>query len=91
MPLPAPAARGTVYFVYGGKLLKTGFASDLAFAGKAVSPASAVHANEAAHWDTLHAKYATKHIYHQEANSLDDACTNQAEPFLARLRRMGLG
>lgn len=29
MAMPAPSARGTVYFVYGGGLLKIGFASDL--------------------------------------------------------------
>jgi transposase-like protein len=63
-------------------------ADGLAFVEKVVSPAATVHADEAAHWDALHAKYATKRINHQEAYSLNGACTNQAESFLARLRRM---
>jgi transposase-like protein len=66
-------------------------ADGLAFVEKVVSPAATVHADEAAHWDALHAKYATKRINHQEAYSLNGACTNQAESFLARLRRMVMG
>ena len=50
-----------------------------------------VHADEAPHWDALHAKYATKRINHSEAYSWNGACTNQAESFLARLRRMVMG
>jgi hypothetical protein len=57
---------------------------------KAVVSASAeVHADEAKHWDALHAKFkATHRINHKEAYSKDGACTNQAESFLARLRKM---
>ena len=40
------------------------------------------------HWDALHAKFKTFRINHSEAYSKDGACTNQAESFLARLRRM---
>ncbi len=66
-------------------------ADGLAFVEAVVSPTATVHADEAAHWDALHAKYATKRINHSEAYSLNGACTNQAESFLARLRRMVTG
>lgn len=38
--------------------------------------------------DALHAHFEIKRINHSLAYSLDGACTNQAESFLARLRRM---
>ncbi len=66
-------------------------ADGLAFVESVVSPNTIIHADEAAHWDALHAKYATKRINHQQAYSLNGACTNQAESFLARLRRMVMG
>ncbi len=66
-------------------------ADGLAFVESVVSPNTTIHADEAAHWDALHAKYATKRINHQQAYSLNGACTNQAESFLARLRRMVVG
>ena len=52
------------------------------------APGLELHADEAAHWDALHAHFETKRINHTLAYSLDGACTNQAESFLARLRRM---
>ena len=66
-------------------------ADGLAFVESVVSPNATIHADEAAHWDALHAKYAMNRINHQEAYSWDGACTNQAESFLARLRRMVVG
>jgi hypothetical protein len=59
-------------------------ADGLAFVESVGSPNTTIHADEAAHWDALHAKYATKRINHQQAYSLNGACTNQAESFLAR-------
>lgn len=50
-----------------------------------------LYADEASHWDALHAGWLTKRINHSEAYSLDDACTNQVESFFARLRRMVAG
>ena len=58
------------------------------FVAKVVRPGSTVHADEASHWDALHAKFQTMRINHQQAYSFNGACTNQAESFLARLRRM---
>lgn len=50
-----------------------------------------VHADEASHWDALGITFKTKRINHQEAYSLDDACTNMAESFFARMRRAEQG
>jgi ISXO2-like transposase domain len=66
-------------------------ADGVAFVEKLITPGSVIHADEAGHWDVLHAKYVTRRINHQEAYSLNGACTNQAESFLARLRRMVMG
>jgi transposase-like protein len=46
-----------------------------------VANGSVVHADEAAHWDQLHARYETKRINHSLAYSTSDANTNQAESF----------
>lgn len=63
-------------------------AEGVAFVKAIVTNGSEVHADEATHWDALHAKFKTHRINHSEAYSKDGACTNQAESFLARLRRM---
>lgn len=52
---------------------------------------SSVHADEAAHWDVLHARYLTRRINHQDAYSDGEACTNQAESWFSRLRRSEIG
>lgn len=52
---------------------------------------STVHADEASHWDTLHAKFDTQRINHSQSYSNGLACTNQAESFFSRLRRMEVG
>lgn len=53
-----------------------------------VSRDATVHADEASHWDALHAKFPTLRINHSEAYSLNGICTNQAESYFSRLRRM---
>ena len=50
-----------------------------------------MHADEAASWDNLHERFAVKRINHQEAYSLDGACTNMAEEYSSRLRRAEIG
>ena len=50
-----------------------------------------IHADEASHWDDLHNGWKTKRINHSEAYSLDGNCTNQAESYFSRLRRMVQG
>lgn len=50
-----------------------------------------VHADEASHWDALHGKFDTRRINHTVEYSNEWACTNQAESFFSRLRRMEVG
>ncbi len=57
-------------------------------AKKIVSRSAVMHADEASHWDALHAGWIVNRINHSVAYSKDDACTNQAESFFSRLRRM---
>lgn len=56
-----------------------------------VQPGSTVNADEAAHWDQLHARFLTKRINHSEAYSTPEGCTNMAESFFSRLRRAEVG
>ena len=56
-----------------------------------VAPGSTVYADEAAHWDALHARFLTKRINHSESYSDGEACTNMAESFFSRLRRAEIG
>ena len=50
-----------------------------------------IHADEASHWDVLHANYAVHRINHSITYSDGVACTNQAESYFSRLRRAEQG
>ncbi len=50
-----------------------------------------LHTDEAASWDGLHGAFEVKRINHQEAYSLDGACTNYAEEYFSRTRRGEIG
>jgi transposase-like protein len=65
--------------------------ASVATVAKSISSGTTVYADEAVHWDALHARFLTKRINHQEAYSTDEACTNQAESFFSRLRRAEIG
>ena len=54
-------------------------------------PGSVIHADEASHWDSLHARYLTKRINHSVCYSDGQASTNMAESFFSRLRRSEIG
>jgi len=56
-----------------------------------IAKGTTVHADEAAFWDNLHERFEVKRINHQEAYSLDGACTNLAEEYFSRLRRAEIG
>lgn len=56
-----------------------------------VAEGSVIYADEASHWDQLHARYLTKRINHSVSYSDGEACTNQAESFFSRLRRAEIG
>lgn len=66
-------------------------AEGVALVAANVSTEATIHADEASHWDNLHARFATKRINHSEAYSLDGACTNMAESYFSRLRRAEVG
>jgi transposase-like protein len=78
----------------GGRTLPFVFRSEaasLVTIARNVAPGSIIHADEAAHWDALHARFLTKRINHSESYSDGEACTNQAESFFSRLRRAEIG
>jgi transposase-like protein len=58
------------------------------FAKQAVDRLAIIHADEASHWDALHAGWQVGRINHTIAYSDGESCTNQAESFFSRLRRM---
>jgi hypothetical protein len=42
-------------------------------------------------WDNWHERFEVKRINHQEAYSLDGACTNWPEEYFSRVRRAEVG
>lgn len=56
-----------------------------------VTNLTTIHADEASSWDALHAGWETWRINHSLAYSDEGACTNQAESYFSRLRRMEVG
>lgn len=56
-----------------------------------VQPGTTLQADEANSWNDLHSRFEMKRINHQEAYSLDGACTNWAESYFSRLRRAEAG
>lgn len=94
--LSVPTSRKSVVVARerGGRTLVTVAATEAAgvpFVAARVQPGSIVHADEAAAWDRLHARYDMRRINHSVAYSLDGACTNQAESFFSRMRRAEIG
>jgi transposase-like protein len=63
----------------------------LSFIKSRIAKGTVVHADEAGAWNDLHGRYEMKRINHQEAYSLDGACTNWAETFFSRMRRAEIG
>ena len=66
-------------------------AEGVELAKRNISRMAVLHTDEASHWDALHAGWKVHRINHSEAYSLDGACTNQAESYFSRLRRMVQG
>lgn len=56
-----------------------------------VSRMAVLHADEASHWDRLHDGWQVGRVNHSEAYSTLESCTNQAESYFSRLRRMVSG
>ncbi len=56
-----------------------------------VGTLATVYADEGAGWDALHAGWDTRRVNHSIAFMDEGVCTNQAESFFSRLRRMEIG
>lgn len=56
-----------------------------------VGTLATIHADEGTGWDALHAGWDTKRVNHSVAFKDEGACTNQAESYFSRLRRMEVG
>jgi transposase-like protein len=56
-----------------------------------VGTLATIHADEGTGWDALHAGWDAKRVNHSVAFSDEGACTNQAESYFSRLRRMEVG
>jgi transposase-like protein len=63
----------------------------LSFIKARIAKGTVVHADEAGAWNELHSRFEMKRINHEEAYSLDGACTNWAEEFFSRMRRAEIG
>jgi hypothetical protein len=78
----------------GGNTVPAVFKSEkqaLAFIRQRIAPGTIVNADESPNWNELHARFEMKRINHEEAYSLDGACTNWAEEFFSRMRRAEIG
>jgi hypothetical protein len=79
---------------HGGETLPGVFKSEgaaLRWIKSRVMPGTVLNADEASSWNDLHSRFEVKRINHQEAYSLNGACTNWAESYFARLRRAEAG
>ncbi len=63
----------------------------LSFIKSRIAKGTVVNADESANWNELHSRFEMKRINHEEAYSLDGACTNRAEEFFSRMRRAEIG
>lgn len=78
----------------GGETLPGVFKTEgdaLSWIRSRVEPGTILHADEAPAWNDLHARFQMMRINHDQAYSLDGACTNMAESFFSRLRRGEMG
>ena len=77
-----------------GRTLATVVASEEAairFIKARLDHGTTVHADEAAAWNELHARFDTRRVNHSVEYSNGDACVNQAESGFSRIRRAELG
>ncbi len=75
----------------GGRTLPfvaTSEAHGVQIAASVVEKNAKMFADEASHWDALHASFDTARINHSVAYSLDGIHTNLVESYFSRLRRM---
>ncbi len=73
-----------------GRTLATVTASEegaMGFIKVRLDRGTTVHADEAAAWNELHARFDAKRVNHSVEYASDDACVNQAESGFSRIRR----
>jgi ISXO2-like transposase domain len=78
----------------GGNTIPAVFRSEkqaLSFVKVRIAKGTTVNADESANWNDLHSRFEMKRINHEEAYSIDGACTNWAEEFFSRMRRAEIG
>ncbi len=78
----------------GGNSVPAVFKSEakaMSFLRAHVAKGTILNADEAGSWEELHKRYEVRRINHEEAYSLDGACTNWAEEFFSRMRRAEIG
>jgi hypothetical protein len=78
----------------GGNTLPAVFKSEShagTFIRSRVAKGTILNADEAGAWDHLHDRFEVLRINHEQAYSLDGACTNMAESFFSRMRRSEIG
>jgi ISXO2-like transposase domain len=63
----------------------------LSFIKSRMAKGTIAHADQAGAWNELHSRFEMKRINHEEAYSLNGACTNWAEEFFSRMRRGEIG
>jgi hypothetical protein len=56
----------------------------ISFIRSRIAKGTIINADEGSSWDALHATYEMKRVNHEEAYSLDGACTNWAEEFFSQ-------
>ncbi|KRB86933.1 transposase [Sphingomonas sp. Root710] len=66
-------------------------AQGVPFIRSVVETGATVHADEGSAWDALHASYDTGRVNHSFRYMDKGVCTNQAESYFSRLRRMEVG
>ncbi len=77
-----------------GRTIASAFKSEhgsMSFIRDRVAKGTVIQADDASGWNELQARYEMHRINHQEAYSLDGACSNLAESFFSRLRRAEAG
>lgn len=77
-----------------GKTLPAVFKSEgqaLSWIKAKVAKGTTINADESNSWNALHSRYEMRRINHEEAYSLDGACSNFAESYFSRLRRAEIG
>ncbi len=78
----------------GGESIPAVFPSEkhaIDFIKSRIAKGTVVNADESPNWNELHSRFEMKRINHEEAYSLDGACTNEAEEYFSRLRRAEIG